>query len=53
MNEVIYCSQCKESGRQNRCYITGYSSKCGHDLGFAYGRNMDGICIFVCDCCSI
>ena len=39
MNEIIFCAQCKSQGRSNRCYITGFNSKCGHDVGWAYGRN--------------
>ena len=52
MNDIIYCSQCKSEGRTNRCFITGYNSKCGHDVGWAYGRNKSGNKILVCNCCS-
>ena len=52
MNDIIYCSQCKSQGRSNRCYITGYNSKCGHDVGWAYGYNQNGNQIMVCNCCS-
>ena len=52
MNEIIICSQCKSQGRTNKCFITGYNSKCGHDVGWAYGRNKNGSQIMVCNCCS-
>ena len=52
MNEIIFCAQCKSQGRSNRCYITGFNSKCGHDVGWAYGRNQNGNQIMVCNCCS-
>ena len=38
MNDIIYCSQCKSNGTTNRCYITGYNSKCGHNNGWAYEK---------------
>ena len=52
MNEIIFCAQCKSQGRSNRCYITGFNSKCGHDVGWAYGRNQNGNQIMICNCCS-
>ena len=55
MNEIIYCSSCKNSGRTNRCYITGYDSKCGHDVGLAYGFNNNGKFpneVITCNSCS-
>ena len=35
MSDIIYCSICKSNGKKNRCYITGYDKKCGHDEGWA------------------
>ena len=55
MNEIIYCSSCKSSGRTNRCYVTGYDSKCGHDVGWAYGFNQNGKYpdeVITCNSCS-
>ena len=55
MNEIIYCSSCKSSGRNNRCYVTGYDSKCGHDVGWAYGFNKNGKYpdeVITCNSCS-
>ena len=52
MNDIIYCSQCKSNGTTNRCYITGYNSKCGHDNGWALGKNKNGSNIINCSCCS-
>ena len=52
MNDIIYCSQCKSNGKTNRCYITGYNSKCGHDNGLALGKNKNGGSIMNCSCCS-
>ena len=47
MTEIIYCPACKNSGRTNRCYVTGYDSKCGHDLGIAYTRFNNGSSIIL------
>ena len=52
MNEIIYCNQCKNSGRQNRCYITGYDSRCGHNLTLAYNCHKNGSDIMVCSHCN-
>ena len=52
MTEIIYCPACKNSGRTNRCYVTGYDSKCGHDLGIAYTRFNNGSSIIVCSQCG-
>ena len=52
MTEVIYCSQCKSSGKNNRCYITGYDSKCGHSLGMAYSCFKSGSVILECLHCG-
>ena len=52
MNDYIYCSQCKSQGRSNKCYITGYNSKCGHDNGWARVCNKNGSQILACNCCS-
>ena len=52
MSEIIYCSQCKNSGRTNRCYITGYDSKCGHNLSLAYTCHKSGSEIMVCSHCN-
>ncbi len=38
MNNIVYCSECKSNGRSNICYIIGYDSKCGHDVGWAYEK---------------
>ena len=52
MNDYIYCSQCKSQGRSNKCYITGYNSKCGHDNGWARVCNKNGSQFLACNCCS-
>ena len=52
MTEIIYCNACKNSGRTNRCYITGYDSKCGHSLGMAYTCFKSGKNIMICNCCG-
>ena len=52
MNDIVICNECKSNGRTNKCYITGYNSKCGHDNGWAYGRNKNGGTIIKCNCCS-
>ena len=52
MTDMIYCSQCKSSGKNNRCYITGYDSKCGHSLGMAYSCFKSGSIILECTHCG-
>ena len=52
MDEIVYCSSCKSNGRSNRCYITGYNTKCGHNVGLAYGHNKNGSTIMKCGYCS-
>ena len=51
MSDIIYCSICKSNGKKNRCYITGYNKKCGHDEGWAKFGNKDGGSIMKCSCC--
>jgi hypothetical protein len=55
MSEIIYCSACKSTGTTNRCYITGYNSKCSHDYGLAHGFNKNGKYpdeVITCNSCS-
>ena len=51
MQKLIYCQQCKSEGITNRCFITGYDSKCGHDVGWAYEYNKKGDYI-TCNLCK-
>jgi len=48
----VYCQQCSQSGVQNRCYITGYTRRCGHDCGWARPVNMNGSNIIACNQCG-
>ena len=52
MNDIIYCSKCKSEGKKNRCYITGYNKKCGHDEGWAKISHQNGSFIMKCSNCS-
>ena len=52
MSSIIYCSACKSSGKDNRCHITGYDSKCGHSLGMAYTCFKSGSVILECIHCG-
>ena len=52
MSEIIYCSQCKSSGKTNRCYITGYDRRCEHNLGIAYKSFQSGSKIMECNHCG-
>ena len=35
MTNYIKCYSCSSKGIENKCYITGYDTKCGHDMGWA------------------
>jgi len=48
----IYCNVCTSQGKSNKCYITGYTSKCSHDMGWAYTNNKSGNQIITCTGCS-
>ena len=52
MSNIVYCNQCKSSGRSNRCCITGFDNKCGHIYSWAYERNKNGNNIIECNCGS-
>ena len=50
-NDYILCSECKAEGFYNRCYITGYNKKCGHDEGYAKIFHKSGSSIMKCKDC--
>ena len=52
MDDIILCASCLSNGVKNRCYITGYDSKCSHDNGWAYPDNLGGGIRMKCNCCS-
>ena len=47
----IYCRTCQAQGVSNKCYITGYNTKCGHDNGWARPTNQQGTKIMTCKRC--
>lgn len=48
---IINCSTCQSQGKTNRCYVTGYSTKCEHDNGWALTTQKSGNKIMTCKCC--
>jgi hypothetical protein len=49
---VVNCVQCSSQGVTNKCYITGYNNKCGHDNGWALTTHKSGSTFIPCKSCS-